>query len=172
MDAEKQTALEIWEVELAQNVASRYAGQVDTDDLAGELSLFLLKLKQRRLPQITDWRAYLAKSLLRRADRIVRSWSHRQEKTVCLESVVSGASGDIRLEDLLAAGAGEPDELLLGGLLSAYQELGPEEKQLWDLLMEESGDTAKVARRLGKPRTTVDYHIQKLRKNLKIAGWS
>ncbi|MBI5244048.1 MAG: sigma-70 family RNA polymerase sigma factor [Elusimicrobia bacterium] len=167
MDALRRTEIEPWELDLIRSIASRYSNQVDPDDLAGELSAFLLRFKGKNV-KMADRKAYLTKSLLRRADRIANAWKRRRDRDVSLESLVSDGDEDIRLENLLSAE--DADTTVLDGLLSIYEQLPREQRRLWDLLIEEDGDTAKVARRLGRPRTSVDYHIQKLRRLLGSGG--
>lgn len=175
MDEQDRNGIELWEFDLIRNIASRYARQVDIDELASELCLHLLKFKRRKSSMIADWRAYLAKSLLRRADKIVTSWVRRRERTTSLDAVMAAPSNeeghlrDIRLEELLSAD--DQDGGSLEDLLSMYQGLETKEKRLWDLLVEEGGNTVRVAKRLRKPRKTVDYHIQKLRRFLKGRGF-
>jgi RNA polymerase sigma factor (sigma-70 family) len=175
MHTGKRNDLDRWEIELTQSIASRYMGQMGQDDLSSELCLFLIKLKQKKLSVTKNWKAYLAKSLLRRADRIVRSWSNRQKRTISLDALVDvhlsgdGQSEEICLEDILYEK--EEDNMQLESLMSAYNELNPEEKKLWDLLIKEEGNISQVAQEIGKPRKTVDYHIQKLRGLLRSKGF-
>jgi len=172
MDEQDRNGIELWEFALIRKIASRYAGQVDADELASELCLHVLKLKHRKSELIVDWKAYLAKSLLRRADRIVPSWIRRQGRAVSLDTAIAAPAEhmrDIRLEELLSTD--DQDGTSFDELISMYQGLGPKEKRLWDLLVEERGNTLRVAKRMRKPRKTVDYHIQKLRRLIKSRGF-
>lgn len=169
MDANDTHEIEVWELELVRNIARRFADQADPSDLESELCAHLLKLNGKKTPAIKDWKAYLALSLLRKAQRRIAVWSHRSDQLISIErGMADGKDGEIRLEELLSERDAYGESLQMK-LFRVYQELDDEQKTLWDLLFEE-GDVAKTARRLGKPRKTVDYHVQKLKKLLESKG--
>ncbi len=169
MDERCTPEIEVWEMELVRNVVKKFARQADPDDLESELCAHLLKIKSKKTNAIKDWKTYLALSLLRKAERRIAVWSRRREVLVSLErGMTEGKEGEIRLEELLSESDREEGDLQ-ERLLEIYQELSEEQKSLWDLLLEE-GDVAKTARRLGRPRKTVDYHVQKLKRLLESKG--
>ena len=73
-----------------------------------------------------------------------------------------------RLEERLVAPEESIDLRL--DLPKAWEALTPEMRELWRLLFEEEGNTSSVAKRLGRPRKTVEYWIRNLRTFFKNCG--
>jgi hypothetical protein len=69
------------------------------------------------------------------------------------------------LADLLAAPE-EPIDLRID-LATLREEVSPQLRHLWDLLVEEHWNVSAVARKLGRPRKSLDYWVGRLRQLLK-----
>jgi DNA-directed RNA polymerase specialized sigma24 family protein len=109
----------------------------------------------------------LARSLYNAANNFVRNKNLRENKMRSL------APDDVEdatpaLADLLAAPE-EPVDLRID-LATLRDELSPQLRQIWDLLVEEQGNVSAAARKLGRPRKSFDYWIGKLRQLLKKRG--
>ena len=158
----RQTAppaqIERWELELVGKVASAFRTS-EPEELEAELSKKLLELKPRLPGGIHNWRAYLAKFLYNKAANLVRDWRAREKRN-----------------------RGEPDELgavpsssgqsdLALAFRPLWDELDPELRPFWTVLVEEGGNQVAVARRLGLHRNTVRLRIQKIRRLLEKHGF-
>ena len=134
-----------------------------------ELLARLAGLKAKRPEGIENWQAFLAHSLYNAAKNFLRHEDMLRRRFRSLDW-----QGDVdedrrpSLEEMLAASE-EPIELRLD-LPKVWKALPPEMRKLWQLLFEEEGNTSSVAKRLGRPRKTVEYWIQKLKTFLKDRG--
>lgn len=152
-------SLESWELELARKIAWRFKSSCDPEDIIPELQEHILLIKKRFKKRTKDWKAYLASSLLNRAKRLLRS-----RKRSILETPLEEAGACEPLGSATDPAVTVESGGALERLLKLYEELDPQQQQLWDLLVEHQGNTAEVARRLKKNRQAVDYHVQKLRR--------
>ena len=59
---------------------------------------------------------------------------------------------------------------LMPTLPKVWNALPPDKRKLWQLLFEEEGNISAVAKRLRRPRKTVEYRIQKLETFIKDRG--
>jgi hypothetical protein len=73
------------------------------------------------------------------------------------------------LEDVLTSP--EPDNDRRLALARVFEELNPELKILWELLLEEKGNQASVARRSRKHRNTVRLWARRIEQILKRHGF-
>ncbi len=73
-----------------------------------------------------------------------------------------------RFEESLVASE-QPADLGID-LSKVWEALAPEMRELWLMLCEEEGNTSAVAKRLRRPRKTVDYWIRKLKTVLNDLG--
>jgi hypothetical protein len=136
--------VEGWEMEVVKQVAHAY--RTDREELEAELVRRLVELKIKHQARARDWRAFLARSLYNAANNFVRTRNLRESKMQSLES------DDIEdapraLADLLAAPE-EPIDLRID-LARLREELSPQLRHVWDLLIEEHGNISAVARKLG-----------------------
>lgn len=160
--------IQSWEIEVARSVARSFKTFTEHEDLEAELFKRLLELKAGKSLGIRDWRGFLARSLYNAATDLIRRWNYRHRGVVSLATSVGDEDGDAVLEDLLAAPA-EPVDLGIE-LSGVLRELAPELQELWHLLVEERGNKASLARRLGRPRKTVEHWIGKIRAELERRG--
>jgi len=161
--------IEDWEVELAKNIARSFAGFPEWNDLEAELFRKLSVMKSGEWLEVIDWKAFLAKSLFNAAHDYLRRWKVGARLFVPMES--PGNDGRlVSLEEIIA----HPGDLRDSGIdiRLAVECLSPELQQLWALLMEEGGNQVRVAERLGKPRMTVKYRIDKLKSSLAKRGFN
>ena len=163
----RRLAVETWEMELAKRISGSF--RPGDEDLAAELLKRILELKAKKLEAIRDWQAFLVQSLYNAAKNFLRHEDVLRRHAGTLE--FGGITGEDRpswLEERLVAPE-EPIEFRLD-LPRVWDALTPEMRELWRLLFEEEGNASAVARRLGRPRKTVDYWIRKLKNFLHNAG--
>jgi DNA-directed RNA polymerase specialized sigma24 family protein len=159
--------VEGWEIELAKRIAGSF--RVGDEELQAELLTRLADLKATHHEDIQNWQAFLARSLYNAAKNFLRHEDMLRRKFQSLDW-----QGDVcenrrpSLEERLAAPE-EPAELRLD-LPKVWNALPPQMRKLWQLLSEEEGNTSSVAKRLGRPRKTVEYWIQKLETFLRNRG--
>jgi DNA-directed RNA polymerase specialized sigma24 family protein len=154
--------VEIWEMEVVKQVAHVY--RTDYEELEAELFRRLVKLKIKHQARARDWRAFLARSLYNAAKNFVRDRAVREGRMRSLE-VDNVDDAPPALEDLLVA----PEESidLRIDLTGLREELSPQMQRLWDALVEEQGNISAVARKLRRPRKSLDYWVGKLRRLVK-----
>lgn len=153
--------IEPWEIEVARSVARSFKTFPEHEDLEAELLKRLLELKSTRRHGVRDWRGFLAKSLYNAANNVVARWKWRDRRMLSLELRVAGEDEDATLESVLA----EPDERpdLEISFAEVWQDLSPDLRDLWHLLVEEEGNVLSVARRLGQSRGTVRGNIRRIK---------
>jgi DNA-directed RNA polymerase specialized sigma24 family protein len=154
--------VEVWETEVVKQVAHAY--RTDYEELEAELFGRLLQLKSKHHARARDWRAFLSRSLYNAANNFVRNRNLRESKMIALESD-DPDDGRPALADLLSAPE-EPIDLRID-LARLRKELSPQLRDVWDLLMETHGNISAVAKKLGRPRKSLDYWVEKLRQLLK-----
>ena len=154
--------IEAWEVDLVKQVAHAY--RADREELKAELFRRLTEIKIKHKARARNWKSFLARSLYNAANNFVRDQHLRDLRVLSLDM---GAEHDTPYSalDLLAAPE-EPLDLRID-LSRLRQEIAPQLRDLWDLLVEEEGNVSAAAKKLGRPRKTIDYWIQKLRTFLK-----
>jgi RNA polymerase sigma factor (sigma-70 family) len=152
--------VENWEVELAKGIARRF--RVNDEDLAAHLLMRVVELKIRRRGDIQNWGAFLAQTLYNAAKNFIR---HEDVLRRRFRSFGPPCEQDedrpFSPEERLAAPEERIDLRL--DMAEIRRALTPEMQQLWRLLVEHEGNTSSVARKLGRPRKTVEYWIKKLR---------
>lgn len=165
----KSVRIEPWEIGVARSVASAFKTFPEHEDLEAELLKRMLELKERKRPSILDWRGFLAKSLYNAATDYIRRWSFRHRGNISLAAPLSNEDEAASLEDLLAA----PEESLdlRIDLSSVMEELPAEFRELWHLLVEERGNMSSAARRIGRPKRTVNFWVGKIKSALKKRGF-
>ncbi len=149
-------------MEVVKQVAHAY--RTDYEEFEAELLGRLVALKIKHQARARDWRAFLARSLYNAAKNFVRNKDLRDSKMQSLDPD-DGEDARPALADLLAAPE-EPIELRID-VARLREEMSPQLRQVWDLLIEEHGNISAVARKLGRPRKSLDYWIGKLRQLLK-----
>ncbi|MBI5244515.1 MAG: hypothetical protein HY922_12685 [Elusimicrobia bacterium] len=161
--------IEPWEIEVARSVARSFRGFSEHEDLEADLFRRLVEFKSRgRPPAAASWRDFLARSLYNAGIDHIRRWESRHRGLVAFDAPAGGGEDAPTLEDILAAPE-EPGDTGLE-IEAVLKDLSPELRRLWHLLVEEEGNKASVARRLGRPRKTVDYWISKVLAALKRRG--
>jgi DNA-directed RNA polymerase specialized sigma24 family protein len=164
---DRRLQVETWEMELAKRIAGSF--RPGDDDLAAELLKRLVELKAKKLEAIRDWQAFLVQSLYNAAKNIIRHEDVLRRHAGTLE--FGGNPGEDRpswLEERLVAPE-DPIDLRMD-LPRVWEALTPEMRELWRLLFEEEGNASAVAKRLGRPRKTVEYWIRKLKTFLNNSG--
>lgn len=154
--------VEAWEINLVKQVAHAYRS--DSEELEAELFRRLAGLKVKHKARARDWKAFLARSLYNAAKNFVRDQDLRERKIQSLEIEDEEGTPASRLDFLPAPE--EPLDLRID-LSRLREEMSPQLRDLWDLLVEEQGNISAAAKKLGRPRKTVDYWIQKLKTFLK-----
>lgn len=162
--------IESWEIEVAKSVARSFRTFTEIEDLEAELFKRLLELKARKRSGVRDWRSFLARSLYNAATDLIRRWNYRHRGMRSLTAPLGDEDDDAVLEDVLAAPAETVD--LRIELSCVMRELAPELQELWHLLVEVRGNKTALARRLGRPRKTVDHWIGKIRTALGKRGFA
>ena len=161
--------VEKWEMDVVRSVAWSYRTSPDHEEIEAELFKHLLDLKIKRLTGIRDWRGYLARSLYNAAVSIHRKWKTRSRGVLSLSQPIGGKDGSEKpLEDLVASRREHVD--LLIEVPAVIKELAPDIQELWHLLVEEQGNVASAARRLGQRPRTVRDRVAKLRAILEKRG--
>jgi DNA-directed RNA polymerase specialized sigma24 family protein len=141
--------------------------RTDEEELEAELLKRLLELKLKHQSRARNWKSFLARSLYNAANNFVRDQRPRNTRMQPLEVEEEERHGP-SLNQMLAAPEEQVD--LRVDLATLWEELSPESRELWVLLVDERGNVSAVAKRLGRPRKTVDYWISKLRHFLKDRG--
>jgi DNA-directed RNA polymerase specialized sigma24 family protein len=154
--------VDAWEIDLVNQVAHAY--RTDREELVAELFRRLAKLKVKHKAKAWNWKAYLARSLYNAAKNFVRDQNLRHTRIQSLESEDEDDTAVSTLDFLQAPE--EPIDLRID-LARLREEMSPELRSLWDLLVEEQGNISAVAKKLRRPRKTIDYWIQKLKTFLK-----
>lgn len=165
---QKSVRIEPWEIEVAKSVARSFRSFPEYEDLEAELLKRLLELKVAKPAQVRDWRGFLARSLYNAATNLVnrRNWWRR--RALSLDARVGDDEESPTVESLLAA----PEESAELGfdLAAVWRDISPDLKELWEMLVEEEGNVAAVARRLGRPPRTVRDWAARLRSLLEARG--
>ena len=159
--------IENWEMELATKIARTYPYFPQWSDLEAELFCKLASLKSKKRKEIKDWKGFLAKSLLNFARDYIRRCKFGQHLFQSIEDL--NQNEEFSLEDTIPHPGDSPESGI--DVKLAFESLSPDLQQLWLLLMEESGNQVRVAARLGKPRTTVKYWIDILKRSLTKRGF-
>lgn len=166
---ERSVHVEDWELDLARKIAGSFKKSIgdEAEELEAELFQRLLEIKHQKLEGIEKWDSYLAKSLYNAANNFLNKRNTRGDRMESLDAIVREEEGDspIPLENILDEPIEDVDFQIQ--LSTALQSLSPELKDLWKILVEEDGNTSQVAERLGRPRKTVEYWIDKLKAILK-----
>jgi DNA-directed RNA polymerase specialized sigma24 family protein len=154
--------VEAWEIDVVKQVVHAY--RTDSEELEAELFRRLVDLKIKHQPRARDWKSFLARSLYNAANNFVRDKNLRENKIQSLEPDYEQDTAP-SLVELLAAPE-EPIDLRID-LARLRAAISPQLREVYDLLSEEQGNISGVAKRLGRPRKTVDYWVQKLREFFK-----
>lgn len=161
--------IEPWEMALVKMTARRIR-TTERDDLESELAVHLMRLKRNPSPVIQDWKALVKKALRNKAINWIRDRQAAEKRMTTLDASREEVSGEtFVLQGVLRSP--EPDHHLRIALGRALEELDPELRVLWDLLVQENGNQGKVAKRMGKHRNTVRHWIRSIRQVLKRHGF-
>jgi RNA polymerase sigma factor (sigma-70 family) len=161
--------IESWELELVRKVARAFR-TTEKEDLQAELAGKLLTLKNRSPSGIRDWKAYATKFLYNKADNWIRRWRASEHKKVALlETTEEAVSEPYVSKVVLEAPPREPD--LQIAFNRVWDELDPQLRALWEMLLEAKGNQTGVARRIGKHRNTVRLWVRKIQQLLKYHGF-
>ena len=158
--------VEEWERDLAKRIAGKF--RRGDKDLQAELLARLVELKAKKHAGIQNWQAFLAQSLYNAAKNFFRREDRRRRTLGPFERKTANDEHPVSVEATRAA----PEESieLRVELAKVWEALSPEMRELWHLLVEEEGNVSSAARKLGRPRKTVEYWIRKLRAFLKDWG--
>jgi RNA polymerase sigma factor (sigma-70 family) len=166
---ERSVHVENWELELARKIAGSFKKTIgdDAEELEAELFQRLLEIKLQKLEGIEKWASFLAKSLFNAANNFLNKRNYRRDRMESFDAIVweEDDNNSIPLGNMLEEPI--PDVDFKIQLDDALKTLSPELKELWKILIEEEGNTSKVAERLGRPRKTVEYWIDKIKAILK-----
>ncbi len=146
-----------WELSLVTKITSHFVN-TDKDELQAELYKKLLELKHKKI-KADNWKNFLAKSLFNAANDYLRKHKHYYEHNTPLEN--DNDEKVSLLDTLPEQHKTENIELKL-----TLEKLSPQMRKLWDILMEEEANITNTAKRLGKPRTTINYWLKKLKEEL------
>lgn len=160
-----------WELTLIDEVASRFR-TTERDDLEAELARKLLVLKSRfMVAQARDWNAYVTKFLCNKAANWVRDWRARENRKVNLRASPEEIFHDEKSHPSGPTPVWKSEHDLSIAFTAAWNELDPESRGMWEMLLEENGNQVRVARRLGKHRNTVHHWVLKIRLVLERHGF-
>jgi DNA-directed RNA polymerase specialized sigma24 family protein len=157
--------VEPWEATIVKQVVRAY--RTDEEELEAELLKRLLELKLKHQSRARNWKSFLARSLYNAANNFVRERRARETRTRPLETEEEDQHGSSL--DYTFAAPEEPIDLRVD-LATLWEEIPPRLRDVWSLLLEEEGNASAVAKRLGRPRKTVEYWIHKLRRFIKDRG--
>jgi DNA-directed RNA polymerase specialized sigma24 family protein len=158
--------VEVWEMELARRIAGAF--RTRDEDMEAELFKRLVEIKARQLSTVRNWQAFLAQALYNAAKNVIRHDDvvrHHTGFSIDDDAYAERPSG---LSRRLAATEDTIDLRLQ--IARVWATLTPEMRELAELLHEEEGKISAVAKRLKRPRKTVEYWIEKLRNVLKKGG--
>jgi DNA-directed RNA polymerase specialized sigma24 family protein len=159
--------VEAWEMELARRIAGSF--RLGDEDLKAELFKRLAEIKAKKLSAVHNWRAFLAQSLYNATKNFFRHENalRGQAKLLFIDDESGEDERSYAERKLIAPEDPVESRLHLGEVWAA---LTPEMRELAQVLFEEEGNVSSVAKRLGRPRKTVEYWIRKLRTVLKKHG--
>jgi DNA-directed RNA polymerase specialized sigma24 family protein len=154
-------------MELARRIAGSF--RPGDEDLQAELLKRLAEIKAKQLSAIRNWQAFLAQSLYNAAKNHIRKEDalRRQASFLGPDDEPVDQEHPYPGQRLIAPEDPIESRLHLGKIWAA---LTPEMRELAQLLLEEEGNMSSLAKRLGRPRKTVEYWIRKLRTALKNRG--
>lgn len=155
--------VEAWELEMIAKVASAFR-TAQKEDLKAELARRLCQLKARKPAGIRDWKRYLAKFLYNKASNIIRSWRMREIKEQPYDVSDEIDFNNDALNWLACVG---PDRETALDFERIWQNIDPELRRFWQVLLEEGGNQTSVAKRLNKHRNTIRLWIKNIRALLK-----
>lgn len=123
----------------------------ERDELQAELAKRLLDLKHRAPAGIRDWNAYLAKFLYNKASNWVKSARIRERRQRSLDQPDPQDPSE-RIREPPEPRETEPGAAM--ALAQLWEELSPELRQFWTVLLEERGNQSAATARLGMHRNT------------------
>lgn len=152
--------VESWEIDLAAGIARSFKSYERFEDLEAELFAELAELKQRGLSEIRDWKSFLAQSLFNAAKDFIEKNRTFDRKALSLdiEPRDDGSRKEPWIERFRTRGTEDMDFSIQWR--TAWGKLSPELQNLWQILMEEDGNIVNTAKRLGRPRKTVEYWVK------------
>ena len=160
---------ELWERELVKTIAARIR-TTDRDDLESVLAIHLWELKKRFASAARSWKAFARTALRNKAANWIRDRQLAEKRATSLEKLTEdGADEGPTLTGLLIFQ--EADIPTQAALSRVWDDLDEGLKRVWALLLEEDGNQARVARRLGKHRNTVRLRIRQIREFLEQHGF-
>ena len=169
-EGNSRATIDAWELEQIRLAAWRIRTN-HRDELAAELARKLLALKIQQRSDIHNWKFFLTKFLRNKASNWIRDQRAREAKAVSLDS--SRENDDEAVTSLAETlQSHEPDHDRRIAFRLAWRELDAESRLLWKALLEEHGNQAQVARRLGLHRNTIRYQIKKIQQILRRHGFS
>jgi DNA-directed RNA polymerase specialized sigma24 family protein len=152
--------LQPWEFKLIQGVAAR-VNTPDREDLEADLAQKVFLFKRHSRARVRDWKRYLARFLHNKALNWVRNRRTHDKRIISLDSSRPTQSDNtFTLADILKSP--ETDHELRQEFARVWRQLEPDFQAAWQLLEEERGNQAQVARRLGKHRNTVRSWIHQI----------
>jgi DNA-directed RNA polymerase specialized sigma24 family protein len=157
--------VDAWEMELARRIAGSF--RPGDEEMQAELFKRLVEVKAKRLAGIRNWQAFLTQSLYNAAKNVIRHEDALRARAKFL--FIDDEPSEQRPSDRKLITPEDPIESRLD-LGKVWAALTPQMRELAQFLLEEEGKTSSVAKRLGRPRKTVEYWIRKLRTVLKKNG--
>jgi DNA-directed RNA polymerase specialized sigma24 family protein len=161
--------IESWELDLIRTVARKFR-TTERDDLEGELGRKLLVLKGQPRGHVRNWEAYVWRFLWNKASNWVRDHRLREAKNVGLSEERPAREWEEPAGSHVPSAPDDKPDVRIA-FAHAWQELDTELRRLWETLLEERGNQARVARRLGMHRNTVRLWSQKIRRILGKHGF-
>jgi DNA-directed RNA polymerase specialized sigma24 family protein len=155
--------VEDWELDLIRKIASRFR-TTERDELEAELAKKLADLKSRPLSGVRHWQAYLAKFLFNKASNWIRDSRVRENKSTPLP--------DEHFEASIFRESAATDENLPIAFRRVWNEIDPDLRRFWQILLAENGNQVATAKRLGVHRNTVRLWIRRIQHTLNRHGFS
>jgi phage replication O-like protein O len=166
---DSKTGVTEWELALIAKVAATFRTP-ERDDLKAELARKVLATKAKPMTGISNWKAYLAKLLYNKAANWVRDQRGYSNNLVAMPP--AGREEDFETPfgaRRLPAPEDAHDSRI--ALENVRNDLDPELRRLWQVLLEENGNQSSVAARLGIHRNTIRPRVVKIRETLRRHGF-
>jgi transposase len=139
-----------WVVSRIPRIASQYP-DLDPDDLAAELQLYLLSLRRDLSHRERNWKPYLIQCLKNRALRLVKAWRKHGGRESSFDNwPVEPAESDPPSSNVHSQ--------------ALYRQLGNADRRLLTLLRSFDGYVSRLARHLGLHRNTIHRRLRQIRR--------
>ena len=148
-----------WELKLTRSIAARFR-TTERDELEADLALHLLHVRRHRA-RAKHWKAYLTAALRNKASNWIRDRKRHERAHADLDAPVDDEQLLTRGDRIVAPDAPED---LRAAFAALWNELDPELRDIWEVLLQEGGNQVDAARRLKMHRNTLRLWVRKIQK--------